>query len=89
MSICEPLKLLYVGMDNGSVSQFKIGDDFNKLTFERNFMLHTGRVTDLHFWPQRRILLSVGKDKNFVCTCAESGRQLAAFACTAPCTALQ
>ena len=76
-------------MDNGSISEFTIGEDFNKLTFERNFLQHTGRVMDLYYSSSHRWIVSVGKDKIFTWLCAETGRRLGNYVCSAPCTSLQ
>lgn len=58
-------KRLFVGMDNGSISEFNIATDYNRISHQRNYLAHLGRVTGVIFSIMTEWVLSVGRDKNF------------------------
>lgn len=76
-------------MDSGGITEFEVADDYNKITAIRNYVAHSGRVTQLVFSTETQWLLSVSKDKSFLVHETESGRRLTVFMASAPCTALQ
>ncbi|XP_037559536.1 WD repeat and FYVE domain-containing protein 2-like [Dermacentor silvarum] len=80
---------LFIGMDNGSISEFQISDDFNKMTHQRNYLAHQGRVMGIVFSLIAEWVLSVARDKHFLWHCSETGRRLGAFQSGAWCMALQ
>lgn len=80
---------LFVGTELGSITEFSIGDDLNKLTAEKNYPPHTMRVTAITHVPELNLLLSVSKDKTFHYYCTETHRQLGHIVVTAPVTTLQ
>ncbi|XP_023221824.1 WD repeat and FYVE domain-containing protein 2-like [Centruroides sculpturatus] len=82
-------KRLFIGMENGSISEFILSDDFNILTHQRNYLAHQGRVTGVEFSLWSEWVLSVGRDKYFQWHCSETGQRLGGFQCNAWCTALQ
>ncbi|CAN8020167.1 unnamed protein product [Ixodes persulcatus] len=80
---------LFIGMDNGSISEFLVADDFNKMTHQRNYLAHQGKVVGIVFSLIAEWVLSVARDKYFQWHCSETGRRLGGFQCNAWCTALQ
>jgi hypothetical protein len=39
---------LFIGMDNGTVSEFIVSDDFNRMDHARDYHAHQSRVTSIH-----------------------------------------
>ena len=76
-------------MENGIVSEFLIGDDYNKLTKEKNYNCHIGRINDVFYSPDKNLILSVGKDKCLLNHCTETGRILSKFIANSSCTCIQ
>jgi len=89
LSFDQQTRKLFVGMENGQVTEFLIGDDYNKLNKEKNYPAHIGRVNDVYYSPQSNMILSVGKDKCLHRYCTETGRKLSTFIANSPCTCIQ
>lgn len=88
-SIDQGTKKLFVGMENGSITEFLIGEDYNKLIREKNYLAHTGRINDVFYSPENNLILSVGKDKCLHRHCTETGRKLSTFVANSACTCIQ
>ncbi|XP_035692990.1 WD repeat and FYVE domain-containing protein 2-like [Branchiostoma floridae] len=80
---------LFVGLENGTISEFLLADDFNRMAATRNYLAHQQRVVGINFSLQCEWLLSVGRDKFFQWHCSETGRRLGGFQSGAWCTAVQ
>ena len=39
---------LFIGMDNGTVSEFIVSDDYNRIDHARDYHAHQSRVTSIH-----------------------------------------
>ncbi|KAI1285878.1 WD repeat and FYVE domain-containing protein 2 [Halotydeus destructor] len=89
MDFNHETRRIFVGMENGSISEFQVADDYNKMTHSRNYMAHQGRVTQVVFSIMTEWVLSTGRDKSFVWHCSETGRRLGGFQSNTWCTALQ
>uniref|UniRef100_UPI0009B3040B WD repeat and FYVE domain-containing protein 2 n=1 Tax=Monopterus albus TaxID=43700 RepID=UPI0009B3040B len=80
---------LSVGMDTGSICEFILSEDYNKMTPARTYQAHQGRVTVVLFVLEMEWLLSTGQDKNFTWHCSESGQQLGTYRTAAWVSGLQ
>lgn len=78
---------VFVGLDNGTVSEFYVTEDFNRIEHKKYFSSHQGRVTGILFSSQ--YLLSVGRDKQFHWDDSETGIRLCSHPLQNPCTAIQ
>lgn len=79
---------LFVGLDNGTISEYTLGNDYNRLNHVKDYLAHQGRVTNIHFALNCEWVLSIGRDKQFKQSCSESGVNLGTYTTTAWCTAL-
>lgn len=86
---CVETRQLFIGVENGTVSEFALATDFNRMTLVRNYSAHQARVTSIHFALNCEWMLSIGRDKIFQYHCSESGRRIGSFQSEAWCTALQ
>lgn len=82
-------KRLFVGMENGLITEFHVADDYNKLTHQKNYISHSDQVTGVLFSLLNEWLLSVSRDRFFCWFCAETGRRIGGYQCSSWCTALQ
>lgn len=82
-------KRLFVGMDNGYVSEFNVANDYNRIKLIKNFFAHQGRVKEVLYSPQTESLLSVGRDKNLVWFNSENGNRIGSYMCKFACSSLQ
>lgn len=89
MDFNRETKRLFVGMDNGSISEFNVAEDYNRVVHQKNYLAHQSRITGLVFSLLTEWVLSVGRDKYFQWHCSETGRRLGGFMCSSSCTALQ
>ncbi|KPP69406.1 hypothetical protein Z043_111846, partial [Scleropages formosus] len=80
---------LSVGMDNGTVSDFILSEDYNKMTPAATYQAHQGRVTVVLFVLEMEWVLSTGQDKTFTWHCSESGQRLGSYRTTAWVSGLQ
>ncbi|BES88967.1 unnamed protein product [Nesidiocoris tenuis] len=74
---------LFVGLDNGTISEYKLAEDFNRLNHVRDYLAHQARVICVHFALTCEWILSVGRDKLFQWYCSESARCLGSYSTTA------
>ena len=89
MDFNHETRRLFVGMENGSISEFQVAEDYNRISHVRNYLAHTGRVSQVVFSIITEWVLSAGRDKYFNWHCSESGRRLGTFSSSHSCTALQ
>ncbi|KAL3846764.1 hypothetical protein ACJMK2_017723 [Sinanodonta woodiana] len=80
---------LFVGLDNGTITEFTLSDDFNKLSHYRDYLAHQNTVSCIKFSLNCEWVLSCGKDKYFQWHCSETGRRLGGFQATAWCVCLE
>ncbi|XP_006816296.2 WD repeat and FYVE domain-containing protein 2-like, partial [Saccoglossus kowalevskii] len=80
---------LFVGLDNGTISEFLLSDDFNRMQTRRDYLAHQNRVTGIFFTLLSEWVLSVGRDKYFQWHCSETGRRLGGYQSSSWCTCLQ
>ncbi|XP_073987700.1 WD repeat and FYVE domain containing 2 isoform X1 [Rhodnius prolixus] len=79
---------LFVGLDNGTISVYKLAEDYNRLNHVRDYLAHQARVTNIHFALDCEWILSIARDKFFQLYCSESSRNLGSYPTSAWCTAL-
>ncbi|CAB1347127.1 unnamed protein product, partial [Coregonus sp. 'balchen'] len=89
MSFNPETRRLSVGMENGTISEFILSEDYNKMTPAQTYLAHQGRVTVVLFVLEMEWVLSTGQDKNFTWHCSESGTQLGLYRTTAWVSGLQ
>ncbi|XP_077299813.1 WD repeat and FYVE domain containing 2 [Arctopsyche grandis] len=80
---------LFIGQENGTVSEFLLASDCNRITPVKEYLAHTSRVTGVIFALSCEWVLSVGRDKLFSIYCSETGRKLGGYTFEAWCTTLQ
>ncbi|OQV23767.1 WD repeat and FYVE domain-containing protein 2 [Hypsibius exemplaris] len=85
----QETRKLFVGTESGSITEFIISNDSNRLTQLKDYSGHNKRITALHFALECEWLLSCSRDKTFRWFCSESGRLLGSFTLSAWITALQ
>lgn len=85
----EETRQLFIGQENGTVSQYTLSEDCNRLSLIRDYLAHQARVTEVIYAKAYSWILSVGKDKIFSYHCTETGRRLGGYTFEAACTVLQ
>jgi len=78
-----------VGLDSGTISEFIVTDDFNRIEHKKYYSSHQGKVTGILYSGICKLLLSVGKDKQLHWDDSETGIRLGTYAFHNNCTALQ
>ncbi|KAM9468933.1 WD repeat and FYVE domain-containing protein 1 [Clarias gariepinus] len=67
---------IFIGQDNGSIVEFLISEDFNKMNPMKTYPAHQGRVSDLVFSLPSQWVVSTGYDKSVSWMCTQSGAML-------------
>ncbi|XP_060517053.1 WD repeat and FYVE domain-containing protein 2 [Cylas formicarius] len=80
---------LFIGQENGTVSEFSLAFDFNRMMPIREYLAHQARVTEIIFSINCEWVLSVGRDKVFSYNCTQTGRNIGTYNAEAWCTSLQ
>ncbi|CAI9719886.1 repeat and FYVE domain-containing 2-like [Octopus vulgaris] len=80
---------LFVGLDNGTISEFTISEDYNRMTHVRDYLAHFGRVNAIIFSLSCEWVLSCGRDRYFQWHCSETGRRLGGYQATSWCLCLE
>jgi len=88
LSYCHQKRLLFVGVEGGSVEEWSVARDYNRMESVRVYHAHQGRVTDTLFSPSSSWVLSSGRDKYFYFHCTATGKRLGGYLCNAWCTSL-
>lgn len=89
MYLNESTLRLFVGLESGVIQEFAVTEDYNAIEQKREYFTHSGGVISVVLSVQCEWLLSVGKDKQFVWQCSETGRRHGSFALGAWPTALE
>ncbi|GAB1298988.1 WD repeat and FYVE domain-containing protein 2 [Apodemus speciosus] len=79
MSFNPETRRLSIGLDNGTISEFILSEDYNKMTPVKNYQAHQSRVTMVLFVLELEWVLSTGQDKQFAWHCSESGQRLGGY----------
>lgn len=82
-------RTLFIGQENGTISQFTLSDDCNRLTPIREYLAHQARITNVIFAKHTGWILSAGRDKFFAYHSTETGERLGCYTFEAICTAMQ
>ncbi|XP_017154684.1 WD repeat and FYVE domain-containing protein 2 [Drosophila miranda] len=85
----QEFRQLFVGQENGTVTQYMLSEDCNRLSFIRDYLSHQARVVAVVFTQTHNWILSAGKDKQFAYHCTKSGKRVGGYNFETPCTALQ
>ncbi|EDQ91157.1 uncharacterized protein MONBRDRAFT_15409 [Monosiga brevicollis MX1] len=101
-SVCHPMpfaptalcyhhesRRLFVGMDQGSISEYVVSEDFNSMTTTRTMPAHSGRVRCIIYDHERQLVLSGAHDKCITLSSAADGKRLSAHSRPAWVTSLQ
>lgn len=80
---------VFVGEENGTITEYTLSVDCNRLSFVRDYLAHQGRVVSLVYCADSHWILSCSKDKTFAYYCTKTVRRLGAYNFETPCTALQ
>ncbi|XP_055683714.1 WD repeat and FYVE domain-containing protein 2 [Lutzomyia longipalpis] len=80
---------LFVGQENGTVSQYLLAEDCNSLQLIRDFLAHQARVVAVIFAKHSGWILSAGRDKIFSYHCTATANRIGGYTFEAMCTALQ
>ena len=86
--IDDCVRLLFVGVEDGSVEEWSLARDYNRMDSVRVYHAHQARVTGTCHAPATSWLLSTGRDKYFYFHCTETGKRLGGYMCSAWCTSL-
>lgn len=84
----QETRQLFIGLENGTISEYILEEDFNRLRHVKDYLAHQARVTTIHFSLDCEWILSIARDKLFQLYCSESGRNIGTYGTTAWCTAL-
>ncbi|XP_056004187.1 uncharacterized protein LOC125660208 [Ostrea edulis] len=85
----EETRRMFIGLDNGTISEFNLADDYNRMSQTRDYLAHQGRVTSLKFSLNCEWVLSCARDKYFQWHCSETGRRLGGYQASAWCLCLE
>lgn len=89
MHYCVETRQLFVGLDNGTINEFILEQDYNRMTAMREYPAHQARVTGVVFASNNEWVLSIGRDKLFQLHSSETGQRLGSYQTDAWYTALQ
>lgn len=80
---------LFVGLETGTVCEFQVADDFNKLIPQRDYFAHNAGVVSVIFALSCEWLVSIGRSKQFIWQCSETAHRLGCFEVAEFCYSLQ
>lgn len=80
---------MFIGQENGTISQFLLSEDCNRLTPIKEYLAHNGRITGIIFAKNSGWILSCARDKTFAAHCIETGNKIGGYTFEAWCTAMK
>ncbi|XP_057301765.1 WD repeat and FYVE domain-containing protein 2-like [Hydractinia symbiolongicarpus] len=80
---------VFVGLSNGTIQEYSLSDDCNKLNLVRNYIAHNKRVRSIVYALDYNWLLSCSNDKQFQWHCTKTGKRIGGYTAKASCTCLQ
>lgn len=89
MDFTPETRQLFIGQENGTVSQFTLSADCNQLTPQREYIAHQARVTNVLFAKHSGWILSASRDKTFCYHSTETGNRIGGYTFEAWCCGLQ
>ena len=81
-------KKVFVGMDNGTISEFTLSKDLDGLEHVKDYDAHKNMVTGLYYSSEKQWLLSCSKDKQFQHHSAKTGLRWGGYQCKSSCAAI-
>lgn len=78
-------RIVFVGQENGTISQFHLSEDCNRLNPIKEYLAHNGRITELIFAKNSGWILSCARDKTFAAHCIETGNKIGGYSKTLAC----
>uniref|UniRef100_A0A1A9W0P1 FYVE-type domain-containing protein n=1 Tax=Glossina brevipalpis TaxID=37001 RepID=A0A1A9W0P1_9MUSC len=85
----QDTRQLYIGQENGTITQYILSEDCNRLSFVRDYLAHQARIVNVVFSQGHNWILSCSKDKTFAYHCTDTARRVGVYNFETPCTALQ
>lgn len=89
ISYVQDTRQLFVGQENGTISEYILSEDCNKLLFVRDYLAHQARVMAVVFSNIHNWILTCSKDKLFAYHCTKTACRIGTYNFETPCTALQ
>ena len=80
---------VFVGLDKGVISEFKLPEDFNQIEHVKDYQAHKRSVTGIYYSSEKDWILSCSEDKKFKFHSTQSGNVLGEHNCNFPCTTLE
>jgi len=74
----EPRRL-FVGLENGQILEFAVGEDYNKITLIRKYLAHQARVTSVYYSLELDWVLSTSRDKSFAYHSTDNARRIGSY----------
>lgn len=84
---CHGSKQVFIGLDNGTICEYLVSEDYNRMDHVRDYHAHQSRVTAVHV-TSNGWLLSVSRDRYFQSHNSKNGQRLGGYMCPAQCIAL-
>ncbi|XP_061774156.1 WD repeat and FYVE domain-containing protein 2 isoform X1 [Nerophis ophidion] len=89
MTFNPETRRLLVGTETGSVCEFVLAEDYNKMAATHTYQAHQGRVTVVLLVLEMEWLLSAAQDKKLTWHCSESSQHLGEYHTASWVTAIQ
>lgn len=74
----EPRRL-FVGLENGNILEFAVGEDYNKITLIKKYFAHQARVTSIYYSLEHDWVLSTSRDKSFAFHSTDNSRRVGSY----------
>lgn len=79
---------LFIALDSGSILEYAVGEDFNKITLIKQYQAHSGRVTNVFNSVEHDWILSTSKDKYFSFHSTENAQRVGSYSINSVATCL-
>lgn len=78
MVFCSTTKQLFIGLQSGTVEEYRVADDYNSIYHQRRYLAHQKQVTSLAFGVEKEILVSCAKDRWITWHWTQNGQKMGA-----------
>lgn len=83
----EPRRL-FVGLDNGNLLEFAVGEDYNKVTLIKQYLAHQSKITSVYYSLEHDWVLSTSRDKYFAFHSTDNSRRIGSYSSNCATTSL-
>lgn len=79
---------LFIGLENGTILEYAVSEDYNKMTLIKQYQAHQSKVTNVYYTLESDWILSTSQDKFFTWHSTDNSQRIGSYLANASCFCL-